>query len=107
MGSPAPPQTKEQLVKIGRKGFTPGAYTLDLSVIQDVPMTVNGQPSTFGDVYCKLRDSKIKAVDSFLRDTYTTEEGEIRLDGEIGQWPLRATMRELAAVLRQGIDPIT
>lgn len=106
MGTAATPQTKEQLGKIGRKGFTPGAYTLDLSAVQDVPMKMNGEPSTFVDVYCKLRDSKIKTVDTLLRDTYTTEEGEeIHLDGEIGQWPLRATMRELVVLLRQGIDP--
>ena len=105
MGTAATPQTKEELVKIGRTGFSAGTYTLDLSAVQGVPMKVNGQPSTFVDVYCKLRDSKIKGITSFRDDTYVTEEGEIRLDGEIGQWPLKATMRELAELLRQGIDP--
>jgi len=105
MGIPATTETKAQPAKFGRKGFTPGGYTLDLSAVRDVPLTMNGQPSTFVDVYCKLRDSKVKAVESFLRDTYATEEGEIRLDGEIGQWPLRATIHELAALLMQGIDP--
>jgi hypothetical protein len=105
MDTPAPTQPKDKFVKIGRERFTPGAYTLDLSSVHDVPLTMNGQPSTFAEVYCKLRDSKVKDAGGFLDDTYATEDGEIRLDGEISQWPLRATIRELAALLKQGIEP--
>lgn len=105
MGTPATTETKAQPAKFGRKGFAPGAYKLDLSAVQGLPMKMNGQPSTFVDVYCKLRDSKIKKINSFFEHTYVTEEGEIRLDGEIGEWPLRAAMREMAELLRQGIDP--
>lgn len=70
-------------------------------------MTMNGQPSAFVDVYVKLRDSKIAKVESFLTDTYYTDAGEVRLDGEVGEWPLQATMRNFVRLFQQGIEPQT
>jgi hypothetical protein len=93
--------------KFGRNRFSPGAYSLDLGAAQGVPVQMNGQPSTFSGVYCKLRDSKIKETQEHIlgSDTYITEQGEIHLDGEIAEWPQRSTMRALANLLRQGINP--
>ena len=104
-----PPQatdgSQEQLT-FGRGRFSSGAYNLNFSKVQDVPLRMNGQPSTLVDVYAKLRDSKVNQIDEpFGSDRYQTEEGEINLDGEIAEWPLKATIRELAGLLKQGIDP--
>ena len=108
MGNPILQDTAvQETEKFGRNRFSPGAYSLNLSAATKLPLQMNGQPSTFVEVYCKLRDSKLKEIkESILgSDTYITEQGEILLDGEIGEWPQRATMRELASLLRQGIDP--
>lgn len=102
------PETNSALQRFGRERFSPGSYTLDISdSVWNLPLTMNGQTSTFGNVYRKLSDSRIKETKSFREHSYVTEEGEIHLDGEIKEWPLRATMRELAALFRQGIDPHT
>lgn len=102
-------EAKTQIPTFGRDRPAPGAYTLDYrSPVWSAPVTLNGHPSTFAEVYGKLRDSKVKQKEDSLlptSDTYITEEGEVRLDGGIEEWPLRATMRELAELLRQGIDP--
>ncbi|SRR6266446_5994022 len=95
---------KSEVQKFGRTGLEPGAYSLDLRSVGDVPLQVDGQPSTFVAAYCKLRDSKIKEINSIVEDTYVTEKGEIHLDGPIGEWPIRATLRELAELLRLGIE---
>jgi hypothetical protein len=96
---------KAKVQTFGQVSFSRGAYTLDLSAVKDLPVKMNGEPSTFADVYCKLRDSEIREIRSFLQDTYVTEEGEIHLDGNIEEWPLRATMRGLAELFQQGINP--
>lgn len=97
--------SKAKFQTFAQVSFSPGAYTLELSAVKDLPVKMNGQPSTFADVYCKLRDSEIREIRTFLQDTYVTEEGEIHLDGEIEEWPLRASMRQLAELFQQGINP--
>jgi len=108
MGNPILQDTAvQETEKFGRNRFLPGAYSLNLSAATKVPLQMNGQPSTFVEVYCKLRDSKITEIKDHIlgSDTYITEQGEILLDGKIGEWPQRATIRELASLLRQGINP--
>jgi hypothetical protein len=96
-------ETASQKQKFGHKTFSPGVYMLDShSTVWNLPLTMNGHPSTFENVFCKLRDSKIKDK---TNETYVTEKGEIRLDGKIGEWPLKAMMRKLSELLRQGMDP--
>lgn len=96
-------EAKPQETKFGRHRLSPGAYTLDLSTVVNVPVKVNGQPSIFRDAYLKLRDSKIEKIDNqFGSGKYVTGEGEICLECD---WPLAATMRELIEFTRQGIDP--
>jgi hypothetical protein len=91
-----------QLKTFGRTRPAPGCYAFDFSVVANAPLTVDGQPSTFIKIYCKLRDSKVQESPEFMRDSYVTDEGEINVSGD---WPLRSTMRKLIELTRQGIDP--
>lgn len=95
------PETR-QLKTFGRTRPSPGGYSLDLSTISDVPLSIDGQPSTFGEIYCKLRDSKIEKMPQLMHDRYVTDKGEIKLSGD---WPLLSTMQKLIELTRQGIDP--
>jgi hypothetical protein len=105
-----PTTMQERPIKFGRTShFAPGRYLLDLAAVRDTPLQMNGQPSTFVEVYCKLRDSKITETKKSIGlggDEYITEKGEtICLDGDIEEWPLKATMRAFAELFRKGIDP--
>lgn len=94
--------------KFGRDPFSPGAYHLDLSIAENLPLTVNGQQSTFGELYRRLLNSNLVGTnDEFsFSDEYTTDTGEcFRLDGKIGEWPLRHTIRGLVSLMRQHINP--
>jgi len=101
-GTVVPSGAKPELKTFGRTRLSPGRYVLDLSVVADAPLTVDGQSSTFVEGYCKLRDSKIEEPPPFTRGTYTTDKGKIELSGD---WPLLSTMRKLIELTRQGIDP--
>ncbi|MGC2828346.1 MAG: hypothetical protein WB994_01770 [Candidatus Acidiferrum sp.] len=93
---------KTELKTFGRTRPSPGRHTLDLSVVVDAPLKMNGQPSTFAEIYRKLRDSKIEKMPEFMRDAYGIDQGEIKLSGD---WPLLSTMEKLIELTRQGIDP--
>jgi hypothetical protein len=99
------PGAKTQLKTFGRTRPSPGCHTLDLSVVIDAPLKMNGQPSTFADIFRKLRDSKIEKMPEFMRDAYGTDQGEIELSGLSGDWPLLSTMQKLIELTRQGVDP--
>jgi hypothetical protein len=70
---------------------------------------MNGEPSTFGKVYSRLRELNFTPLDedSLREDMYRTEIGEVNLDGAIAEWPLKATIRKFARMLQQGINPYT
>jgi hypothetical protein len=97
-------ETKSNAQTFGRGSSSPGAYKLNLSAVKDIPVKMNGEPSTFVEAYCKLRDSKVKDVPTPFPsgEKYITEEGIIQLDCD---WPVSATMRELVSFMREGIDP--
>lgn len=101
-GSSVTPGTKTQLKTFGRTQPSPGCHRLDLSVVVDAPLKMNGQLSTFAEVYRKLRDSKIEKMPEFMRDAYGTDQGEIELSGD---WPLLSTMQKLIELTRQDVDP--
>jgi hypothetical protein len=91
---------KPQVRTFGRNGLSPGAYTLDLSAVADVPVKANGQSSSFADVYCKLRDSKIEQMPQLLQlfsERYVTAEGVVELKCD---WPLKATLLTLNSSVR-------
>ncbi len=93
----------KQLKTFGRTRPAPGRYWLDLSAVQDASLTVGGQASTFVDVYCKLRDSKIQDMPDFgSRGRFVTDKGEFEPKGD---WPLLSTLKTLAELMKQGIDP--
>jgi hypothetical protein len=62
-----PSDAKPELKTFGRTRLSPGRYVLDLSVVADAPLTVDGHASTFVEGYCKLRDSKIEEPPQFAR----------------------------------------
>ena len=96
MSNPAVVQNNKVEPKtFGREWLSPGVYTLDLSAVKDIPMTVNGDISTFGDVYCKLRDSKITEMPnpfSSFESTYSTDSGDVKINAD---WNLLSTMHTL------------
>jgi len=97
-------ETKSNTQTFGRGSSSPGAYRLNLSAVKDIAVTLNGQPSTFVEAYCKLRDSKVKEVPTPFPSggKYITEQGIIQLDCD---WPVSATMCKLVGFMREGIDP--
>jgi len=69
-----------QALAFGRECLEFGSYELDLSVVKDAPMLENEQPTTFGQLYVKLRDAKVEQMpDGFApwRHEYVTSEGAI------------------------------
>jgi len=81
-------QTKPELPTFGRERHAPGAYYLDLEAVATFPLKDNGRPSTFSDIYCKLRNAKIlKVPDRFAmyEATFETDAGEVTASGESGE----------------------
>ena len=74
----ATPESKAQTQTFGRKGFSPGEYTLDLSCVRDAPMKVNGQPS-------HLRSSLLQAEGLKDRGDARVHFGQVRYRGRRGQ----------------------
>jgi hypothetical protein len=69
-------QAKPELPTFGRERPAPGAYYLDLEAVVTFPLKDNGQPSTFADIYRKLRDAKIlKVPERFAMYEATFENG--------------------------------
>lgn len=94
--------TKAQLKTFGRTRPAHGRYSLDLSVLKDASVTVNGEPSTFDDAYGKLSDAKIEEMPIMSRGRYATDKGDLELGGD---WPILSTLKTLAELMQQGIDP--
>lgn len=55
-------QAKSEELTFGRERPVPGAYYLDLSTVAMLPLKVDGQTSTFADIYRKLMDAKVVKV---------------------------------------------
>jgi len=83
------------------QSLAPGEYYLDLSVVQDALVKVNGEPSTFVEAYRKLRDSKVTEVPEFGWTRYETDSGEIVLGGDSG---LLSAMKVLIALTQKGVE---
>ena len=52
-------QIKKEEIVFGRKRFEPGIYHLDLKSVLDLPLRLNGQPSTFAEVCRQLWNAKV------------------------------------------------
>ena len=46
---------KAKATTFGRERFLPGAYNLDLSSVVDIPIKVNGEASTFSEVFPSIK----------------------------------------------------
>lgn len=85
--------------------YSPGLYRLDLSTAIDLPVKMNGEPSTFEDVYAKLVESKVREGPdrlSFGVEKYVTEAGDIKVEAE---WTILSQIQMLIGLVRQDIDP--
>ncbi len=107
-------ESKPELVTFGREWLSPGAYTLDLSAVVKFVLKDNGQPSTFGDIYYKLRKTKIVEVPGSVlwnEQRYMTDSGQVIISGESGQSYVSGqsfvlnVLRELIDLVKDGVDP--
>lgn|ERR1022692_2439427 len=99
------PDAKVETVKFGRDRYSPGMYRLDLASAKDLPLKMNGESSTFGALYRKIMESKIREMPdrlAFGTEKYVTETGDIEVEAE---WTTLSTMRTLVDLVRRGIDP--
>jgi len=94
---PAAPSVK----KFGRDRYKPGAYSLDLSSVVDIPLKVNGEPSTFAEAYDKLKGAQVGKRLTFGRYKYAAETGDIELECD---WTISSIMDKLVDLNRRGID---
>lgn len=77
--------TKAEPAKVGRDGYSPGRYSLDLSSVKDAPLKLNGESSTFESLYAKLVDSKITDIPlsiGFKDAKYVTDAGDFCVEVE-------------------------
>lgn len=101
----AAPSIEPKITKFGRERYSPGLYRLDLSTAKDLPVKMNGEPSTFGAAYAKLVESKVSEMSdrlSFGVEQYVTEAGDITVEAE---WTILSEMKMLVGLVRQDIDP--
>lgn len=111
---PATAQTKPELSTFGRERLAPGTYNLDLEAVAAFPLKDNGQPSTFADVYWKLRNGKILRGSERQyghEATFETDAGEVTVSGESGQSYISGqlfvlnVLCDLIDLHKDGIDP--
>ncbi len=100
-------QAKPELPTFGRERPTPGAYNLDLSAVKNSPLEVNGQLSSFEEVYRTLQSAKDLKVPDFHwgRPTFETDIGEVTVCAQSGELFVVYVLVELAELLKDGIDP--
>jgi len=107
-------RTKPELVTFGRERPAPGAFYLDLAAVAMFPLKENGRPSTFGDIYLKLREAKILKVPERFQMSeavFVTDAGEVKISGEsgrsyiLGQSRVLTLLRDLVDLAKNGIDP--
>lgn len=90
--------------KFGTSFLSAGRYTFNRKLMESIPMKLNGQTSTFWQVYLTLFNAKLKDSD-FLGDRYVTEENNtILLDGK-EDYSIKSTMKILADVIKSGANP--
>jgi len=107
-------QGNPELPTFGRERLSPGAYHVDLSAVETFVLRNNGQPSTFGDIYYKLRNAKILQVPErfgMYEQTYLTNSGEVTISSESGQSYVSGqsfvlnVLRDFIDLAKDGVDP--
>lgn len=108
-----PTQATPKLLEFGRQRLASGAYYFDLDAVAAFPLTENGQPSTFAEIYHKVRDAKILRVPDRARGdvNFETEAGIVTISGEAarpyisGQIFVINLLENLIELHSAGIDP--
>lgn len=89
--APSTAQTMPELSTFGRERLEPGSYNLDLEAVATFHLKDNGLPSTFADIYRKLRDAKIlKVSDRHGEATFETDAGEVTVSENRASLTFRA-----------------
>ena len=107
MADAATAHAQAKPIKFGREHYSPGLYQLDLTSALDLPLNMNGEPTTFKTAYAKLVKSNIREMPdpfSLQVDKYVTDNGDIHIEGE---WTIRSQMRMLLDLVRRDIDPFS
>jgi hypothetical protein len=102
------PDIKAEFLTFGRMAkFSPGMYSIHWDNLKNIPLKLNGEPSTLDAVYVKFVNSKIKNEPdehSGLRNKrYVTDEGNLDIEAE---WTVLSTINTLAGLFKRGINPI-
>jgi hypothetical protein len=95
-------ESEPEFKKFGRDGYKPGMYSLDLSFVAEYPITVNGELSTFGELYAKLKGSQIEQPERFQHYRATTDNGKLDFNCD---WTVASILKKLTNHRRNGIDP--
>ncbi|HMK29825.1 MAG TPA: hypothetical protein VK473_09100 [Terriglobales bacterium] len=97
----------ETMMTFGKSHLSPGAYTLDLSQVENSPVLLNGKPSTFYEALGRLEEAKIEEMprDGLWSLEYITDGGKIivAVTEEEGQWSLLSVLRKLVELAQEGI----
>jgi hypothetical protein len=102
------PDLKAEFPTFGRMArFSPGMYSIHWDNLKNIPLKLNGEPSTLDAVYVKFVNSKIKDEPdehSGLRHKrYVTDQGDLDIEAE---WTVLSTINTLAGLFKGGINPI-
>jgi hypothetical protein len=104
----AVPDIKAEFPTFGRMAhLSPGMYSIHWENLKNIPLKLNGEPSTLDAVYVKFVNSKIKdEIDehsSFGRKKYVTDQGDLDIEAE---WTVLSTIETLAGLFKKDINPV-
>jgi hypothetical protein len=102
------PDIKAEFPTFGRMAkFSPGMYSIHWDNLKNIPLKLNGEPSTLDAVYVKFVNSKIKDEpdehSGLSHKRYVTDEGNLDIEAE---WTVLSTIATLAGLFKRGINPI-
>jgi hypothetical protein len=103
------PDAKAEFPTFGRMAhFSPGMYSIHLENLKNIPLKLDGEPSTLDAVYVKFLNSKIKDEPddergSLRHKKYVTDQGDLNIEAE---WTVLSTIDTLAGLFKRGINPI-
>lgn len=99
-------EVKSGTPRFGRERCKPGQYNLDLSLIKDAPLKINGAPSTLDALYIKFVEAKTIEIsdDCGLREAkFVTDKGDLVVEAE--EWQLISLINRFAELFKRGINP--
>lgn len=82
-------------------------YSLNWDNLKDIPLKLNGEPSTLDALCAKLAHSKIKddpdANSNLRHRKYITDQGDLEIEAE---WTILSTISTLAGLFKRDINPV-